>query len=168
MPNNGPAPQPYVQTGVTQSYVQAPKPLSTAGIIGISLGCIVIVLICVMIAKFVKTFNSFKDFLAKMVLQQGNGNGGNGGNPLSGEKPPLDAKAVITLSNLDTYLQKALNSPDIGATSADDDNIITPYNIQFELDYLLKGNPARPVPENKEARGGILKSDFLKAITDLL
>lgn len=166
MPNNGPAPQPYVQTGVTQSYVQAPKPLSTAGIIGISLGCIVIVLICVMIAKFVKTFNSFKDFLAKMVLQQGNG--GSPTNQLSGEKPPLDAKAVITLSNLDTYLLSALNSPDSGATSADDDNIITPYNIQFELDYLLKGNPARPVPENKEARGGILKSDFLKAITDLL
>lgn len=166
MPNNGPVPQPYVQTGVTQPYVQAPKPLSPASIIGILLGCIVIVLICVMIAKFVKTFNSFKDFLAKMVLQQGNG--GSPTNPLSGEKPPLDAKAVITLSNLDTYLLSALNSPDIGATSADDDNIITPYNIQFELDYLLKGNPARPVPENKEARGGILKSDFLKAITDLL
>lgn len=167
MPNNGPVPQPYVQTGVTQPYVQGPKPLSPASIIGISLGCIFIVLICVMIAKFVKTFNSFKDFLAKLLLQQGNGNGG-GGNQLSGEKPPLDAKAVITLSNLDTYLLNALNSPDSGATSADDDNIITPYNIQFELNYLLKGNSARPVPENKEARGGILKSDFLKAVTDLL
>lgn len=165
MPNNGPAPQPYVQTGVPPQYVQGPKPLSTAGIIGISLGCIGLVLVCVMIAKFVSMFDSFKDYLTKLPLQQGNGNDGN---PLSGEKPPLDAKAEITLSNLDTYLISALNSPDSGATSADDDNIITPYNIQFELNYLLKGNPARPVPENKEARGGILKSDFLKAVTDLL
>lgn len=108
----------------------------------------IVVGLCLLIILLVAIFIKYKEEIMEKV------------NKLLG-------RAVITENNLDRYIAKVLTSD--STTSTDDgEYIVTPENIQYDISIILTGGTPKSAPAGTNTKGGILRSDLLGKMINLV